>query len=96
MLKTLELLKRSPIVKSYDILDFKQGKSFYFLKIKAKLVDGSFISGSSSQRTSSSIPITGRMKVESLELGGIILLTTKTSKPSLITSTRQKLRNQRK
>jgi len=41
MLKTLELLNRSSVVKDYDILDFKKGEGFYFLKIKAKLVDGS-------------------------------------------------------
>jgi len=41
MPKTLELLKKSPAVKAYDVLDFKQGKNFYFLKAKAKLADGS-------------------------------------------------------
>lgn len=41
MPKTLELLKKSPAVKTYEILDFKQGKNFYFLKVKADLVDGS-------------------------------------------------------
>jgi len=35
------LLKKSPAVKAYEVLDFKQGKNFYFLKVKAKLVDGS-------------------------------------------------------
>ncbi len=40
MLKTLELLK-SKCIKSYDILDFKQGEEFYFLKLKAILVDNS-------------------------------------------------------
>lgn len=41
MLRTLELLKESSVVRSYEILDFKQGKNFYFLKIKARLVDES-------------------------------------------------------
>ncbi|MHA1264650.1 MAG: toxin-antitoxin system TumE family protein [Candidatus Helarchaeota archaeon] len=40
MPRTLELLKKSPAVKTYEILDFKQGKNFYFLKVKADLVDG--------------------------------------------------------
>jgi hypothetical protein len=34
MLKTLELLK-SELITGYEILDFKQGEDFYFLKIKA-------------------------------------------------------------
>jgi len=38
MLKTLELLKRK-LIKSYEVLDFKQGEDFYFLKIKAILID---------------------------------------------------------
>ena len=41
MPRTLELLKKSPAVKAYEVLDFKQGKNFYFLKVKAELVDGS-------------------------------------------------------
>ncbi len=41
MLKTLELLKNSDIIKSYSILDFKSGENFYFLKIKAEISDGS-------------------------------------------------------
>jgi len=40
MLKTLELLEHK-LIKSYEILDFKQGKDFYFLKIKAVLIDNS-------------------------------------------------------
>jgi len=40
MLKTLELLK-SKLVKSYELLDFKQGEYFYFLKLKAILIDNS-------------------------------------------------------
>ncbi len=39
MLKTLDLLDRSPIVKSYEVLDFKKGKDFYYLKIKAILIN---------------------------------------------------------
>jgi len=41
MLRTLELLKNSDIVRSYSILDFKFGENFYFLKIKAEIIDGS-------------------------------------------------------
>ncbi|AIU70897.1 hypothetical protein TEU_11480 [Thermococcus eurythermalis] len=43
MLRELELLDGSPVVKSYEILDYKEGESFYFLKIKAVLVDGSVL-----------------------------------------------------
>jgi len=39
MLKTLDLLNKSPIVKSYEILDFKKGKDLYYLKIKAILIN---------------------------------------------------------
>ena len=42
MLKTLESL-RDEIVKNYDILDFKTGETFYFLRIKAEIVDGSVL-----------------------------------------------------
>lgn len=34
MLRTLELLKISKIIKNYEIIDFKQGKKFYFIKAK--------------------------------------------------------------
>jgi len=40
MLKTLELLKHR-LFTSYEVLDFKQGGDFYYLKIKALLVDKS-------------------------------------------------------
>ena len=40
MLNTLELLKNK-LIKSYEISDFKQGEDFYFLKIKAILLDNS-------------------------------------------------------
>jgi hypothetical protein len=40
MLKTLELLKNK-FIESYEILDFKQGEDFYFLKLKAILIDNS-------------------------------------------------------
>ena len=43
MLRELELLEKSPIVKSFEILDYKDGSDFYFLKIKALLVDGSIL-----------------------------------------------------
>ncbi|WP_297522135.1 DUF6516 family protein [Thermococcus sp.] len=41
MLRELELLERSEIVESYEVLDYKEGSDFYFLKVKAKLIDGS-------------------------------------------------------
>ena len=41
MPKTLELLDKSKIIKGYDVLDFKQGEDFYFLRIKAILTDSS-------------------------------------------------------
>ena len=40
MLKTLELLQ-DDLIKSFDILDFKSGESFYFIRIRADLIDGS-------------------------------------------------------
>ena len=39
MLKTLELPDKSPAVKSCEVLDFKKGKDFYYLKIRAVLID---------------------------------------------------------
>lgn len=41
MLRTLELLEESLAVTRYEVLDFKQGEHFYFLKVKAQLADGS-------------------------------------------------------
>jgi len=43
MLKTLESLKTSKIIKKFDIIDFKKGSNFYFLKIEAELIDGSIL-----------------------------------------------------
>jgi hypothetical protein len=40
MLKTLESLQ-DRVIKSYEILDFKSGESFYFLKVKAVIIDDS-------------------------------------------------------
>jgi len=40
MLKTLELLQ-DDIIKGFEVQDFKGSDRFYFLKIKAVLVDGS-------------------------------------------------------
>ena len=39
MLRTLELFKTSKIIKEYEIIDFKQGKDFYFIKAKATLTN---------------------------------------------------------
>ena len=41
MLRTLELLDRSKAIREYEVLDFKQGEDFYFLRIKAILSDDS-------------------------------------------------------
>jgi hypothetical protein len=43
MLRILQLLKESKIIKSYELLDFKQGKDFYYVKIKAVLIDNSLL-----------------------------------------------------
>ena len=43
MLKTLKLLQDSPAVKSFEIIDFKGGKNFYYLKIKANISKGSIL-----------------------------------------------------
>jgi len=43
MLRELELLEKSSAVKSYEIIDYKEGDSFYFLKIRAELMDGSVL-----------------------------------------------------
>jgi hypothetical protein len=40
MQRTLESL-RDEIVQGYEVLDFKSGESFYFLRIKAEIIDGS-------------------------------------------------------
>lgn len=40
MLKILESLQDN-VIKSYEILDFKSGERFYFLKVKAVLIDDS-------------------------------------------------------
>ena len=41
MLKKLNFIEKSKIVISYEILDFKQGKDFYCIKIKLVFTDGS-------------------------------------------------------
>ncbi len=33
MLRTLELLKSSRVIEKFEVLDFKQGEDFYYLKI---------------------------------------------------------------
>jgi len=40
MLKKLRLLESSRVVEKFEILDFKQGEGFYFLRIKAILKNG--------------------------------------------------------
>jgi len=39
---TLESLQ-DELIKSFEILDFKSGESFYFLKVKAVLIDDSLL-----------------------------------------------------
>ena len=41
MLKTLQLLKTNQSIKTYTILDLKLGKTFYYIKVKAVLVNKS-------------------------------------------------------
>jgi hypothetical protein len=43
VLRELELLEKSKVVESYEITDYKEGLDFYFLKIRAQLVDGSVL-----------------------------------------------------
>lgn len=43
MLRELESLEKSRIAAKYEILDFKGGEDFYFLKLKVKLIDGSVL-----------------------------------------------------
>lgn len=43
MLKTLELLKTSKIISSYNILDFKSGDTFYYIKASINLTDNSIL-----------------------------------------------------
>ncbi|BAD84499.1 hypothetical protein, conserved [Thermococcus kodakarensis KOD1] len=37
------MLEKSEMVRSYEILDYKEGSDFYFLKIRAELIDGSVL-----------------------------------------------------
>ena len=57
MLRTLESLQ-DKLIKSFEILDFKSGEGFYFLKVKAVIVD---ISRSIVLLIAISILITGRI-----------------------------------
>jgi len=41
MLKKLSFIEKSKIVKSYEIQDFKQGKDFFYIKIKLIFTDES-------------------------------------------------------
>jgi len=41
MLKTLRLVKESSIVREYEIQDFKQGRNFYYIRLKVILIDDS-------------------------------------------------------
>ena len=66
MLRTLELLDRSKAIREYEVLDFKQGEDFYFLRIKAILSDNSdFISENMFLKKFTFIRIIGRIKMAS-------------------------------
>lgn len=39
----IHLLKESPIVEHFDVLDFKQGTNFYYLKVCVILIDASVL-----------------------------------------------------
>jgi len=41
MIKTLRLVKESSIVREYEIQDFKQGRNFYYIRLKVILIDNS-------------------------------------------------------
>ena len=43
MYKTLELLKTHKCLGEHKILDYKQGRDFYYLKVEARLKDGSIL-----------------------------------------------------
>ena len=43
MYEILRLLKTNKDIKTYSILDFKQGKDFYYIKVKAILIDESIL-----------------------------------------------------
>ena len=36
-LKTLKLLRDNPLIRDFEIVDFKSGEDFYYLKIKAEI-----------------------------------------------------------
>lgn len=42
-LRTLDLLKSSKLIKNYEIIDFKKGEDFYYLKAKDEIIDGSLL-----------------------------------------------------
>ncbi len=37
------MLKKSRIIKKFEVIDFKHGKDFYYIKIKAEVIDGSVL-----------------------------------------------------
>ena len=43
MLKTLRLLQDSRIIKNFEVSDFKVGKDFYYLRIKATISNNTFL-----------------------------------------------------
>ncbi len=63
MLKTLELLQ-DDLIKGFEVLDFKGGERFYYIKIRATLIDGSELHIREFLRMTFYIRITGRMKTD--------------------------------
>lgn len=43
MLKTLKLLRDNPIIRDFEIIDFKSGEDFYYLRIKAKISNSTIL-----------------------------------------------------
>jgi len=43
MLKIFQSLKENKIIKKYEVLDFKQGDNFYYIKIKSILINQSIL-----------------------------------------------------
>lgn len=77
MLKTLELLNKHEIIKSYEIQDFRQGPDFYFLKVRADLNNSTVLYIGSTFRKANIITlITGRKRMVHFWFDGTMRLTT--------------------
>ena len=62
MLKTLKLLRDNPLIRDFEIVDFKSGEDFYYLKIKTEISNATtlFIDVNIFQRPNITIPIIGK------------------------------------